>query len=111
MKEPSDASGKSRDLRSGYGGFWRLPICSSRMAKRFYVKLAETSAWCMWVLVAITPDCDLSGIRVSRDIFAVVNDPQVDIVCELIGGTDSALELVRQGPLRAVSMWSLLTRR
>ena len=42
------------------------------------------------------PDCDLSGIRVSRDIFAVVNDPQVDIVCELIGGTDSALELVRQ---------------
>jgi homoserine dehydrogenase len=42
------------------------------------------------------PDCDLSGIQVSRDIFAVVNDPQVDIVCELIGGTDTALELVRQ---------------
>ncbi|MDA9064082.1 homoserine dehydrogenase [Pseudomonadales bacterium] len=42
------------------------------------------------------PDCDLSGIRVSRDIFAVANDPQVDIICELIGGTDTALELVRQ---------------
>ena len=42
------------------------------------------------------PDCDLSGIRVSRDIFAVANDPQVDIICELIGGTDVALELVRQ---------------
>ena len=39
------------------------------------------------------PDCDLSGIRVSRDIFAVANDPQVDIICELIGGTDVALEL------------------
>jgi len=33
---------------------------------------------------------------VSRDIFAVVNDADVDIVCELIGGTDTALELVRQ---------------
>ncbi|MDC1368844.1 homoserine dehydrogenase, partial [Pseudomonadales bacterium] len=28
--------------------------------------------------------------------FAVANDPQVDIICELIGGTDVALELVRQ---------------
>ena len=42
------------------------------------------------------PDCDLSDTRVSRDIFAVVNDADVDIVCELIGGTDTALELVRQ---------------
>ncbi|TGG95862.1 homoserine dehydrogenase [Natronospirillum operosum] len=40
------------------------------------------------------PDCDLSGVRVSRDIFDVVRDPDVHIVVELIGGTDTALELV-----------------
>ena len=39
-------------------------------------------------------DCDTTGITVSRDIFAVVNDPAVQIVVELIGGTDVAYELV-----------------
>jgi homoserine dehydrogenase len=42
------------------------------------------------------PNVDLSGsdIRVSRDIFAVVEDPEVDIVVELIGGTTIAKELI-----------------
>ena len=39
------------------------------------------------------PDCDLSSTKVSRDIFDVVRDPQVDIVAELIGGTDTAKDL------------------
>ena len=42
------------------------------------------------------PDCDLSAVRVSRDIFDVVSNPDVDVVLELIGGTDVALELVKQ---------------
>lgn len=42
------------------------------------------------------PDCDATGVRVSRDVFAVVRDPQVDIVVELIGGCDTARELVMQ---------------
>lgn len=42
------------------------------------------------------PACDLAGIKVSRDIFEVVRDPDVDIVVELIGGTDVARELVRE---------------
>ena len=42
------------------------------------------------------PDCDLSNVRVSRDIFDVVRDPEVDVVLELIGGTDPALALVRE---------------
>ena len=42
------------------------------------------------------PDCDLSGTRVTRDIFDVVGDSDVDVICELIGGTDTALDLVRQ---------------
>ncbi len=40
------------------------------------------------------PDCNLSGTRVSRDIFDVARDPEVDIVVELIGGTTVAKELV-----------------
>lgn len=40
------------------------------------------------------PNCDVSGIKVSRDIFDVVRDPEVQIVVELIGGTDVARELV-----------------
>jgi homoserine dehydrogenase len=40
------------------------------------------------------PDCDLSGVKVSRDIFEVAKDPEVDVLLELIGGTDTAKELV-----------------
>ena len=41
-------------------------------------------------------DCDTSRYRVSRDIFDVVRDPEVDIVVELIGGTTVARDLVTQ---------------
>ncbi|ACR11096.1 homoserine dehydrogenase [Teredinibacter turnerae] len=41
-------------------------------------------------------DCDLTGVTVSNDIFAVVNDPNVDILVELIGGTTVAKDLVLQ---------------
>lgn len=40
------------------------------------------------------PACDTSGVNVSRDIFAVVDNPEIDIVVELIGGTGVAKELV-----------------
>ncbi|MEY2907784.1 MAG: hypothetical protein RLZZ602_307 [Pseudomonadota bacterium] len=42
------------------------------------------------------PDCDTRGYLVSRDIFAVVEDPNIDIVVELIGGTTVARDLVAQ---------------
>lgn len=42
------------------------------------------------------PASDTSGVNVSRDIFDVVNNPEVDIVVELIGGYDVAKELVMQ---------------
>ncbi|EED34072.1 homoserine dehydrogenase [Luminiphilus syltensis NOR5-1B] len=42
------------------------------------------------------PVCDISPYRVSRDIFQVVDDPEVDIVIELIGGTTAAKELVER---------------
>jgi len=40
------------------------------------------------------PSCDTSAFNVSRDIFAVVRDPQVDLVVELIGGTTVAKDVV-----------------
>ncbi|MEP5321673.1 homoserine dehydrogenase, partial [Marinobacter alexandrii] len=39
-------------------------------------------------------DMDLGDVPFSTDIFDVVNDPGVDIVVELIGGYDTAKELV-----------------
>ena len=39
-------------------------------------------------------DCDTTDIRLTDDPFAVVNDPGVDVVVELIGGDELARELV-----------------
>jgi homoserine dehydrogenase len=40
------------------------------------------------------PLCDTTGINVTRDVFDVVNNPDVDVVIELIGGTTVAKDLV-----------------
>src|SRR5690606_34745400 len=45
------------------------------------------------------PSCATGDVPVSRDIFAVADNPNVDIVVELIGGTTVAKELV----LRAIA--------
>jgi homoserine dehydrogenase len=42
------------------------------------------------------PACDLGDTRVSRDIFDVVKDPDVEVLIELIGGTTVAKDLVEQ---------------
>ncbi|MCV6639225.1 homoserine dehydrogenase [Candidatus Albibeggiatoa sp. nov. NOAA] len=38
--------------------------------------------------------CQTSGMKLTQDPFDVVNDPEVEIVAELIGGTELAKELV-----------------
>ncbi len=45
---------------------------------------------------ALRPGQDIGDTRLSTDVFAVVNDPEVDIVLELMGGTDIAKQLVLQ---------------
>ncbi|WP_370981483.1 homoserine dehydrogenase [Agaribacterium sp. ZY112] len=40
------------------------------------------------------PECNLSETTVSRDIFSVVEDKDIDVVVELIGGTTVAKDLV-----------------
>jgi len=40
------------------------------------------------------PKCDTSAFQVTRDIFDVVENPEIDIIVELIGGTTLAKDLV-----------------
>lgn len=40
------------------------------------------------------PEYDTAGIRMSRDVFEVARDPDVDILVESMGGTDIAFDLV-----------------
>lgn len=42
------------------------------------------------------PKCDLAGIPVTRDVFAVADNPEIQILVELIGGTTIAKELVER---------------
>ncbi len=42
------------------------------------------------------PACELGDTRVSRDIFEVARDPEVQILVELIGGTTVARELIEE---------------
>ncbi|WP_006786945.1 homoserine dehydrogenase [Thiorhodospira sibirica] len=42
------------------------------------------------------PQCQASGIQITQDPAAVVNDPEVAIVIELMGGTGLAREMVLQ---------------
>lgn len=42
------------------------------------------------------PGCETNGIKLSRDIFEVARNPDVDILVELIGGTTTARDLVME---------------
>ncbi len=41
-------------------------------------------------------DCDTSNTSITRDIFEVARNPEIDVVVELIGGYDVAKELVME---------------
>lgn len=45
---------------------------------------------------SINPQCDTTGVAMTNDVFAVVNNPEIDIVVELIGGDTIAREIVLQ---------------
>lgn len=40
--------------------------------------------------------CPTDGMRLTEDAMALVQDPEIDVVVELVGGTGLALELVQQ---------------
>lgn len=71
-------------------------ICNVLLRNRREV---EASARCRVKITHVgarrdNPACNLDGIKVSRDIFEVVKDPDVQILVELIGGTTVAKDLV-----------------
>lgn len=41
------------------------------------------------------PEHDYGNVRVSREVMEVAQDPEVDVLVELIGGTTVAYDLVR----------------
>ena len=42
------------------------------------------------------PDCDITGVSRTHDIFEVARNPEVDVLVELIGGYDVAYQLVME---------------
>ncbi|GAA3911298.1 homoserine dehydrogenase [Halomonas cibimaris] len=43
---------------------------------------------------SVHPDCDVTGIKATGDVFEVAANPDVDVIVELIGGYETARELV-----------------
>ncbi|WP_017431157.1 homoserine dehydrogenase [Vreelandella jeotgali] len=43
---------------------------------------------------SIHPDCDITGIKATGDVFEVAENPDVDVIVELIGGYETARKLV-----------------
>lgn len=71
----------------GQGTFDVLTRNKSEIAARAGCDIAITH-------VGVRKGADIAGIKVSTDIFAVANDPEIDILVELIGGTTVAKELI-----------------
>jgi homoserine dehydrogenase len=42
----------------------------------------------------VSPDLDVTGIAITRDVFEVAKNPEIHILVELIGGVEAARELV-----------------
>ena len=41
-------------------------------------------------------DCDLKNVAFTKDVFEVARNPDVDVLLELIGGTDTAFDLIKE---------------
>lgn len=68
-------SESGQDIRKKAGGSIRLTHIATRTPK---------------------PELIVGGIKDSRDVMAVADDPEIDLVVELIGGTTVAYELVHR---------------
>lgn len=79
----------------GYGSYTVLMDNAVEIARRAGCELVVSHIGTR----SIKSHQDVGETRVSQDVFAVAEDPEIDIVLELIGGEDLAKELV----LRAIS--------
>ena len=57
-------------------------------------KLEDEISICQVASRREKPQCDLSGINITNDIYEVAKNPDVDVLVELIGGTEDAKDLV-----------------
>ena len=79
----------------GYGSFSVLENNGSEIARRLGREIVVSHI----ATRSIKEHQHIGEVKVSQDVMAVADDPEVDIVLELIGGYDLAKELV----LRAIS--------
>lgn len=79
----------------GYGSFTVLAKNSAEISRRTGLEIVVSHI----ATRRIKEGQDVGDVKVSADVFAVAEDPDVDIVLELIGGYDTARELV----LRAIA--------
>ena len=76
----------------GYGSFSVLRNNSKEIARRVGAEVRVSHIGAR----RLRSGQDIGNVRKSSDVFAVVNDPDVHIVLELMGGTDAAKALVLQ---------------
>ena len=76
----------------GYGSFTVLKNNRKEIARRVGTDVVVTHIGTR----RLRPGQDIGKVKKSTDVFAVVNDPEVDIVLELMGGIDVAKPLVLQ---------------
>jgi homoserine dehydrogenase len=74
----------------GYGSFTVLKNNSSDISRRVGTEVVVSHVGTR----RLRPGQDIGKVKRSTDVFAVVNDPEVDIVLELMGGIDVAMPLV-----------------
>jgi len=79
----------------GYGSFTVLAKNSAEISRRTGLEIVVSHI----ATRRIKEGQDVGDVKVSADVFAVAEDPDVNIVLELIGGYDTARELV----LRAIA--------
>jgi len=79
----------------GYGSFTVLAKNSAEISRRTGHEIVVSHI----ATRKIKDGQDIGDVKVSADVFAVAEDPDVDIVLELIGGYETARELV----LRAIA--------
>ncbi len=76
----------------GYGSFSVLRNNSLEISRRVGAEVRVTHVGTR----RLRPGQDIGAVKKSSDVFAVVNDPDVHIVLELMGGIDVAKPLVLQ---------------
>jgi homoserine dehydrogenase len=89
------------DLRIGIAGLGTVGAATCRLLREQVELLARRSGRRLTVTAVSARDrnrergVDLAGVRWHDDARALAEDPEVDLVCELIGGDGVALDLVR----------------